>query len=74
MRNSSAPNCILNPEDAFSSPHVQFSKLVTVANVLLGSGVIGGALSFWLEEVVDSQEAWYGILRASPSLLLSVPI
>ena len=59
VRNSSAAaNCILNADDAFSSPHVQFSKLVTIVNVLLGSGVIGGALSYFLEKVVDSQEAW----------------
>ena len=47
--NSSAPGCHLNPGDEMTLEARDVSHFVTVINVLLGSSVIGGALSYFLQ-------------------------
>ena len=43
----------------YSKPHFDFSKFVTILNVLLGSSVIGGALGFFIDSALEKQSAWF---------------
>ena len=43
----------------FSKEHFDFSKFVTIINILLGSSVIGGALGFFIDSALEKQSAWF---------------
>ena len=47
------------PTKHYSQPHFDFSKFVTILNVLLGSSVIGGALGFFIDSALEKQSAWF---------------
>jgi len=42
-----------------SFPDVTLSRWMTILNVLLGSSIIGGALSYFVNEMVKSHGKWY---------------
>eukprot|EP00939_MAST-03C_sp_MAST-3C-sp1_P002008 g2008.t1 len=58
-------NCTVTNQRPSSEYDV--SKLVTIFNVLLGSSVIGGALGYFIDSLLEEQEMWYENLEKEES-------